>query len=138
LRKIWHTALKKQTNMRYSIDHNELTSMFINKTWIWSKNNITFAIRHWTWYLISHQMTTWKRILFQLMLCFFFFFFFNLGCPDQLTPITTNPRIHWTPCKPSRQVRHRGGDRRARWDSNPGDRGKETLPLPLGQKPRCT
>jgi hypothetical protein len=50
---------------------------------------------------------------------------------------TTNPLIHWTPCKPSRQVRHRGGDRRVCWGSNPGDRGKETLPLPLGHKPRC-
>jgi hypothetical protein len=66
-----------------------------------------------------------------------FFFFGNPGCPGQLTRTTTNPRTHWTPCKPSRQVRHRGGDRRARWGSNPGDRGKETLPLPLGHKPRC-
>jgi hypothetical protein len=67
-----------------------------------------------------------------------FFFFGNSGCLDQLTRTTINPRIHWTPCKPSRQVRHHGDDRRARWGSNPGDRGKETLPLPLGHKPRCS
>jgi hypothetical protein len=67
----------------------------------------------------------------------FSFFFGNPGCSGQLTRTTTNPRTHWTPCKPSRQVRHRGDDRRARWGSNPGDRGKETLPLPLGHKPRC-
>ena len=66
-----------------------------------------------------------------------FFFFGNPRCPGQLTRTTTNPRTHWTPCKPSRQVRHRGGDMRARWGSNPGDRGKETLSLPLGHKPRC-
>jgi hypothetical protein len=65
------------------------------------------------------------------------FFFGNSGCPGQLMRTTTNPRTHWTPCKPSRQVRHHGGDRRTRWDSNPCDRGKETLPLPLGHKPRC-
>jgi hypothetical protein len=67
----------------------------------------------------------------------FFFFFFNPRCPGQLTRTTTNPRTHWTPCKPSRQVKHRGDDRRARWGSNPGDRDKETLSLPLGHKPRC-
>jgi hypothetical protein len=71
-----------------------------------------------------------------LYLLFYFFFFCNPGCPGQLTRTTTNLRTHWTPCKPSRQVRHRGGDRRARWGSNPGDRGNETLPLPLGHKPR--
>jgi len=38
-----------------------------------------------------------------------FFFFGNPGCPGQLTRTTTNPRTHWTPCKPSRQVRHRAG-----------------------------
>jgi len=65
------------------------------------------------------------------------FFFGNPGCPGQLTRTTTNPRTHWTPCKPSRQVRHRGGNKYVRWDSNPCDRGKETLPLPLGHKPRC-
>jgi hypothetical protein len=68
---------------------------------------------------------------------FFFFFFGNSGCPGQFTHTTTNPQIYWTPCKPSRQIRHYGDDRRARWGSNPGDRGKETLSLPLGHKPRC-
>jgi len=67
----------------------------------------------------------------------FLSFFCNPRCPGQLTRTTTNPRTHWTPCKPSRQVRHRGGDRRARWGSNPGDRGKKTLYLPLGHKPQC-
>jgi hypothetical protein len=66
-----------------------------------------------------------------------FFFFGNPRCPGQLTRTTTNPRTYWTPCKPSRQVRHRGSDMRARWGSNPSDRGKETLSLPLGHKPRC-
>jgi len=66
-----------------------------------------------------------------------FFFFDNLGCPGQLTRTTTNPRTHWTSCKPSRQVRHRGGDRRACWGLNPGCIGREILPRPLGYKPRC-
>jgi hypothetical protein len=64
-------------------------------------------------------------------------FFYNPGCPGQLTRTTTNPRTHWILCKPSRLVRHHGGDRRAHWDLNPGCRGKETLPRPLGHKPRC-
>jgi hypothetical protein len=64
-------------------------------------------------------------------------FFYNPGCPSQLTHITTNLRIHWTPCKPSKQVRHRGDDRRARWGLNPGCRGKETLSRLLGHKPLC-
>jgi len=54
--------------------------------------------------------------LYTTCLAFFFFmntfFLYNLGCPGQLTRTTTNPRTHWTPCKPNRQVRHRGGDRR--------------------------
>jgi hypothetical protein len=40
-----------------------------------------------------------------------FLFFGNPGCPGQFTRTTTNP-------------------------SNPGNRDKETLPLPLSQKPR--
>ena len=51
---------------------------------------------------------------------FFFFFFGNPWCPGQLTRTTTNPRAHWTSCKPSEHVRHRGGDRRTQRESNPG------------------
>jgi len=65
------------------------------------------------------------------------FFFYNPWYSGQLTRITTNPRIHWTPCKPSRQVRHRGGDRRTRWDLNPRCIGRKTLPRSLGYQPRC-
>jgi hypothetical protein len=57
----------------------------------------------------------------------FCFFFGNPVCPGQFTRTTTNFRTHWIPCKPSRQVRHRGDDRHARWDSNPDNKGKETL-----------
>ena len=67
----------------------------------------------------------------------FFFFFYNPGCPGQLMRTTTNSRTHWTPCKHSRQVRHRVGNRRARWGLNQGCRDRETLPRPLGHKPRC-
>jgi hypothetical protein len=59
---------------------------------------------------------------------FFFFFFFDLrGCPGQLARTTTNLTAHWTPCKPSKHVRHRGGDRRAHEDSNQ-ERQEETSP----------
>jgi len=58
---------------------------------------------------------------------FCFFFFGNPVCPGQFTRTTTNFRTHWIPCKPSRQVRHRGDNRHARWDSNPYNKGKETL-----------
>jgi len=42
------------------------------------------------------------------------FFIYNPRCPGQLTRTTTNPRAHWTSCKPSKQIKHRGGDRRTR------------------------
>jgi len=67
-----------------------------------------------------------------------YIFFFDLrGCPGQLARTTTNPTAHWTPCKPSEHVRHRGGDRCAHEDSNPGVvEGDKPLPPP-GQDPRC-
>jgi len=49
---------------------------------------------------------------------YFYFFFYNPGCSGQLTRTTTNLWTSLTPCKPSRQVRHRGGDRRAQRESN--------------------
>jgi len=65
-------------------------------------------------------------------------FFFDLrGCPGQLAHTTTNPMAHWTPCKPSGHVRHRGGDRRAHEDSNPGAAGEDKPLLPPGQDPQC-
>ena len=64
------------------------------------------------------------------MFLFLFLFLGNTRCPGQLTRTTINSWTHWTPCKASRQVKHRGGDRRARWGSNLGDRKKKTLPLP--------
>ena len=55
----------------------------------------------------------------------------------QLTRTTTNPRAHWTSCKPSEHVRHRGGDRRAQWGSNPcAEEGNKSLP-PLGHNLMC-
>jgi len=70
---------------------------------------------------------------------FFFYFFFDLrGCPGQLARTTTNPMAHWTPCKPSGHVRHRGGDRHAHEDSNPGAAGGDKLLLPPGQDPQCS
>jgi len=41
----------------------------------------------------------------------YIYFFYNPGCPGQLARTTTIPRVYWTSCKPSRQVRHREGDR---------------------------
>ena len=73
------------------------------------------------------------QCLMRSVTCYVLFFFFgNPGYPGQFTCTTTNSRTHWTPCKPSRQVRHRGGDRRVRWGSNPGDRGKENLTSAAG------
>lgn len=62
------------------------------------------------------------------------FFFFYLWCPGQLTRTKTNLRIHWTPCKSSKQVRHIKDNRHARWGSN---KNKEIFPLSRGHKPRC-
>jgi hypothetical protein len=64
--------------------------------------------------------------------------FFDLrGCPGQLARTMTNPTTHWTPCKPSGHVRHRGDDRRAHEDSNPGAAGGDKPLPPPGQDPRC-
>jgi hypothetical protein len=66
---------------------------------------------------------------FNIFIIFFknwYIYIYNPWCPGQLTRITTNPRTHWTPCKPSRQVRHRGGDKRACWSLNPGCKGIES------------
>jgi hypothetical protein len=73
-------------------------------------------------------------IYFKIM----FFFIYNPGCPGQLTRTTTNPRIHWTPCKSSKQVRHCGGDRRAHRESNLGVEVRNSLPRPLGHDLKCS
>jgi len=52
--------------------------------------------------------------LFETIIIIIIIIIDNSGCPDQLTGTTTIPQTHWKPCKPRRQVRHRGGDRRAR------------------------
>jgi hypothetical protein len=46
---------------------------------------------------------------------FFSYFVFIPGCAGQFAYTMTNFRTHWTLYKPSRQVRHRGDDRRVRW-----------------------
>jgi hypothetical protein len=97
--------------------------------------NIWLIIMLFKW-LVSPKIVIQPQAMKDIRFLFFFFFG-NSGCPGQFTHTTTNPQIYWTPCKPSRQIRHYGDDRRARWGSNPGDRGKETLSLPLGHKPRC-
>ena len=61
----------------------------------------------------------------------------NPKCPGQLTRTTTNPRTHWTPYKPSRQVRHCGGDRRAQRRSNLGAEARNSLPGPLSHDLKC-
>jgi len=65
------------------------------------------------------------------------FFFCNPGCPGQLTRTTTNSRAHWTSCKPSEHVRHRGNDKCAQWNLNPdAEKGNKPLP-PLGYNLKC-
>jgi hypothetical protein len=50
----------------------------------------------------------------------FFFFLIYVGCPGQLTRITTIPHGPLDILQAQEQVRHRGGDRRAHRGSNPG------------------
>ena len=45
---------------------------------------------------------------------FFFFFLIYVGCPGQLTRTTTIPHGPLNILQAQEQVRHRGGDRRAR------------------------
>jgi len=52
-----------------------------------------------------------------------FFLIDKPGYPGQLARTTTIFRVYWTSCKPSRQVRHRGGDRHAHRGSN-SERGQ--------------
>jgi len=63
----------------------------------------------------------------------FYFFFVTRGVRASLRApqLIPGPTEH---CKPSRQVRHHGVDRRARWDSNSGDRGKAAGPQTSVQK----
>ena len=51
--------------------------------------------------------------------CLFIYLFIYLRrCPGQLARITTNLTAHWTLCKPSGHIKHRGDDRHAHEDSN--------------------
>jgi hypothetical protein len=81
--------------------------------------------------------TLWVNFFFFFVWVIFFFFFFLRGCPGQLARTTTNPTAHWTPCKPNGHVRHRGSDRRAHENSNPGAAGGDKPLLPPGQDPQC-
>jgi hypothetical protein len=68
---------------------------------------------------------------------FFFFFFDNPGCPDQLTCTSINLWTHWTPYKPSGQVKHRRDDKHAQKGSNPDtEKENKTFP-PLNHKLKC-
>jgi hypothetical protein len=70
------------------------------------------------------KMTRLKLVRRKAYIYFYYFFYYyyfdNPGCPGQLARTTTIPRVYWTSCKPSRQVRHRGGDMRAHGGSNSG------------------
>jgi hypothetical protein len=56
-----------------------------------------------------------------------YFFFDNPEYLDQLVRTMINLRTHWTPCKPSKQVKHRRSNIHARWGLNPWYLGRETL-----------
>jgi len=59
---------------------------------------------------------------------FFIFFFIHVGCPGQLTRITTILHGPLDILQAQKQVRHRGGDRCAHRGSNPGGgRNKSTM-----------
>jgi len=85
-------------------------------------------------YWVIHQAILVELMPFNI---FAIFFFYLHGCPGQLTLTTINSTAHWTPCKPSGQVRHRGDDRRAHEGSNPGAVERDNLLPPLGQDPHC-
>ena len=59
-------------------------------------------------------------IIKPVILLLFFFFFIYVGCPGQLTRTTTIPHSPLDILQAQEQVRHRGGDRRAHRESNPG------------------
>jgi hypothetical protein len=69
----------------------------------------------------------WATSLGAFCSCSFFSFFYLCGCLGQLARTTTNLTAHWTPCKPSRHVRHHEDNRHAHEDSNPGT-AKEISP----------
>ena len=95
----------------------------------------------WTLSLQVATLLLWF-IWHQSLIDFFFlpclhFFYYLRECAGQLARTTTNPTIHWTPCKPNRHVKHRGGDRHAHKDSNLGAAGEDKPLPPLGQDPQC-
>ena len=67
---------------------------------------------HWARRLCLHACYQFSSFFF------FFIFFYNPGCPGQFARTTTIPRIYWTSCKPSRQVRHHGNDKHTHKGSN--------------------
>jgi hypothetical protein len=83
--------------------------------------------------LISRQVVPWSstrntirkmrnswEFLF-LFIIIIIFFLIHVGCPGQLTRTTTIPHGPLDILQAQEQVRHRGGDRRAHRESNPGE-----------------
>jgi len=65
----------------------------------------------------------------------FFFFLIYVGCPGQLTRITTIPHGPLDILQAQEQVRHRGGDRRTHKGSNPGRGRNKSHELTTAVKP---
>ena len=59
-------------------------------------------------------------IIKPVILLLLFFIIIYVGCPGQLTRTTTIPHSPLDILQAQEQVRHRGGDRRAHRESNPG------------------
>jgi len=90
----------------------------------WRQKNVGLVDGYARWYHChaKHMQILIPNCLIRYQI--YIYFFYNSGCPDQFTRTTTNPRTHWTSCKLSRHVRHRGDDRRTREGSNPRHIGK--------------
>jgi len=59
-----------------------------------------------------------RELIVHILIIFFFLIY--VGCPDQFTRTTTIPHGPLDILQAQKQVRHRGGDRRAHRGSNPG------------------
>jgi hypothetical protein len=99
--------------------------------WIGHQTASTFGSIVWQfrWYLYDYKYIeivdyfVWENVTarsYLLSLSFFFFFLLAWGVWASLHAPRLVPTIHWTSCKSSEQVRHRGGNRRAHRESNSG------------------
>lgn len=93
--------------------------------------SFTHLMEYWNYNIVLFFLRTLQlRILNYL--CGSAFLYFLCECSGQFARIMTNFMVHWTSCKPSKHVRHRGDDRHVHKNSNSGAEKKNKSLPPQG------